>query len=110
VYAIVHGDAEQIAAALGKGEAEERRGLDVGDGVGAGVGLREDGAGAARGEGLGGKYEDGTPGGRRRDMGNVDGATLVGGGNESTKPAGGGVVGMSFEGAGFFEDLIGSPV
>jgi len=50
VDAVLHGGAEEVGAVEGEGGDEERGGLDVGDGVGAGVCGGEEGSGFFCGE------------------------------------------------------------
>ena len=57
VEAVLHGGAEEVAAALGEGGDQQCGALDVGDGVGAGVGGGEQGAGFLGGKAGGGQRQ-----------------------------------------------------
>ena len=109
VESVAHGDVQKFSPALREGEAEQRGGLNIGDGVGARVNIGQDGACLAGGQRICWQNDDGSPLHRRNHTRKADGAPLGGGCDESAEPAGSGVVGMAFEGAGFLENLRGGP-
>src|SRR5437899_13065672 len=109
--AVLHGGGEQIASSLCEGGDEQRGGLDIGDGVGAGVALGQQGAGLAGGEAGGGKCKQKVP----VDVLAVDSCFYDGcivhrrDGHTAAK-AGGDVVGVTLATAGFLENLLRGPV
>ena len=74
VNAVLHGDAQQVAPRLGKGQPQQRRGLNVGHHVGAGIAVGQHGARLAGRQRLGGQNHNGPPLGRRRDAGHMHSA------------------------------------
>ena len=108
--AVVHGDAEQVAPALGKGEPQQSHGLDVSHRVGAGIFGGKQGAGLAGGQWLRGKNDDGPPLGWGRDASHMHLPALAGAGNKSAQPAGCCIVRVSLQRAGLFDDALGTPI
>src|ERR1700739_735677 len=107
---VLHRDAQQIATALRKGETQHGHSLNVGDDIAAGIARWKHGAGFAGGQGIRWEGHNRTPGPGWVDASYVDLSAFVGGSHKSTQPAGSGIIRMSFERAGLFQNLLRAPV
>ena len=103
--AVLHRGGEQVDAALGKGRDQQRDALDVEDGIGFGVALRQQRAGLLGGEARGGNGKQHLPGWIAGEGCGFDAAVVFRGDGEASIPASGDVVGVAFAAAGFGDDV-----
>src|SRR5579859_7855005 len=106
---VTHCDAKQFSASLSKGQAEHRDCLKIADNVRAGVACGQNGSGFTRGERFRRLDDDCAPIRWRLNPRDLHSASFIGSRDETTKPAGGGVVWMSLEGACLFQNAIAGP-